>query len=159
MDRLIIEFLASFLIWILFFGLVVLWFIDGKIKKEQVIHALFAALIATLISETIKALFPTLRPFRVDGLPVLTVTVPGGSSFPSGHTAESFALAVTIWLHDKKVGWLYLALALLVGIARVWANVHYPLDILGGVVIGSLVAVGVEKIHLFKLLASITKRK
>lgn len=152
MTNLLIEFLASFLIYFLFFGLAILWVVDGKIKKEQVLHALLAALVAYLITAVIKIMFPTLRPFRIDGLPPLTFTIPGDSSFPSGHSAEAFAIAVTVWLHDKKVGWVFLGTALLVGVARVWANVHYPIDILFGGLIGTIVAVMIEKIHLFSFL-------
>ncbi|HET7098676.1 MAG TPA: phosphatase PAP2 family protein [Patescibacteria group bacterium] len=154
MNNIIVEFLASFFIYFLFFGLTILWVVDGKIKKEQVLHALFAAFIAWLITAIIKIIFPTLRPFRIEGLPVLTFTIPNDGSFPSGHTAEAFAVAVTVWLHDKKVGWLFLFAALLVGMARVWANVHYPIDILGGAFIGTIIAVVVEKVHLFDLFKS-----
>lgn len=151
MNNLIVEFSASFLIYFLFAGLIILWFVDGKIKKEQVIHALFAAFVAWAITVIIKIMFPTLRPFRVDGLPTLTLTVPGDASFPSGHTAEAFALAITVWLHDKKVGWIFLVSALVIGMARVWANVHYPIDIVGGALVGTLVAVIIEKVHFTKL--------
>lgn len=147
-----ITFIASFLIWILFVGLGVLWVIDGKIKKEQVIHAIFASLIAWAITALIKHFFPTLRPFMINGKEIEVFIRPLDGAFPSGHTAEAFALAVTIFMHDKKIGWFFLASALAIGIARVVANVHYPIDILGGALIGMLVAVMVEKIHLFKLL-------
>ena len=150
MNDLIVEFLASFLIYLMFAGLIVLWFIDGKIKKEQVLHALFAAFTAYLITAIIKLVFPTLRPFRVEDLAPLTFTVPNDGSFPSGHSAEAFAVATTIWLHDKKWGIVYMLFALAVGIARVLANVHYPIDIVGGALTGTLVGVVVEKVHLFR---------
>jgi len=57
MEVLLITFLASFLIWFMFFGLVVHWFIDGKIKKEQAFHAFLSALIAWAVSE-MMAVFP-----------------------------------------------------------------------------------------------------
>src|SRR5688572_21440247 len=140
MNTMVIEFLASFLIWLMFAGLVILWFIDGRIKKEQVLHALFSAVVAYLITVVIKIIFPTLRPFRVEDVVPLTFMVPSDGSFPSGHTAKALALATTIWLHDKKAGAIYMVLALLVGSARVFANVHYPIDIVGGALIGTLVA-------------------
>lgn len=89
----------------------------------------------------------------MDGESVLTLTIPTDGAFPSMHTALSFALSVTIFLHDRKVGWFYLIAALFVGTGRVLANVHYPVDILGGAFIGTLVAVVVEKTHMFNLLA------
>lgn len=145
----LVTFFASVLIWILFAGLFVLWFIDGKIKKEQVLHALYASVSAWLIAFLVKVLFPTIRPFVQNGQDVMTITVPGDAAFPSQHTTLAFALAVTIFMHDKKYGWLYLLSALLIGVARVVANVHYPADIFGGALLGTLTAVVIEKRHMF----------
>ncbi|KKR38067.1 MAG: bacitracin transport permease BCRC [Candidatus Woesebacteria bacterium GW2011_GWA1_40_45] len=136
----------------MFFGLLILWLIDGRIKKEQVLHALAASLIAWTLAEIVKRLIPTARPFMVNGGEPLTLTVMADGSFPSGHTSAAFALAVTIWLHDRKIGWAYIIAAIMVGIARVLANVHYPVDILAGAILGMLTAFGVEKVHLFSLL-------
>ena len=147
----ILLFFASFYIWILYAGLVVLWFIDGKIKKEQVVHAILAGLTAWIFALVIKYFFPTARPFMVDGRATDVLLRPYDGSFPSEHTALAFALAVTIFLHDKKVGWFFLISAIVVGSARVLANVHYPIDILGGALIGTLVAVIIEREHVFKL--------
>lgn len=147
----VVTFLASFLLWFMFFGLLVLWFKDGKIKKEQVFHALFAAASAWIIAHIIKALFPTLRPFQVNSESVRVIIPLANGGFPSGHTAAAFALALTIWKHDKKAGIVFLVSAVVVGIARVLANVHYPVDILGGAVLGIIDALVVEKLHFRKL--------
>jgi undecaprenyl-diphosphatase len=147
MINLIITFCASFLLWVMFFGLLIFWLTDGKIKKEQVIHALFAAAVAWIIAHLIKAIFPTLRPFQINGGPAEVVIPLTNGGFPSGHTAAAFALAVTIWLHDKKAGAIFLIAAAVVGIARILANVHYPVDILGGAILGILAALAVEKLH------------
>lgn len=157
MQDLIIEFFATFFIYFLFTGLIVLWFIDGKIKKEQVFHALLACLCTAIIVFLIKHFFPTLRPYMINGRAVDVLFKPLDAAFPSGHTAQAFALAVTIFMHDRKVGWVYLAGALLIGVARVLANVHYPVDILGGAFIGTLIAVLVEKVHLFQLLQKVRR--
>ena len=151
MNNAIITFLASFLIWFLYAGLLVLWVIDGKIKKEQVIHAIFAVFVTWIISEVIKAFSPTIRPFLINGKEPLTFTVPMDGAFPSLHTMSAFALSVTIFMHDRKVGWLFLIAASLIGMARVAANVHYPVDIVGGALLGTLVAVIVERAHFSKL--------
>ena len=147
MPRYLIEFSASFLIWFMYAGLIVLWFVDGRIKKEQVVHALGASLIALLIAALLKSIFHTARPFIVDGIAPLTLTIPSDAAFPSSHTAMAFALAITIWLHDRKVGWIYLIWALFVGLARILANVHYPIDIWGGAILGIIIAFGLEKVH------------
>lgn len=148
----VIEFFASFLIWLLFLGLFILWVIDGKIKKEQVVHALMSCLLAWAVVVTIKYLFPTERPFLVNGGDAHVIIPPFDGAFPSWHTTVAFALSVTVFMHDRKVGWWYLASAFVIGIARVMANVHYPIDIVGGALVGTLVAVVVEKTHLFNLL-------
>ncbi len=147
MERLAIEFFASFLIWFLYAGLGILWLIDGKIKKEQVLHALFASLTAWIIALLIKYLFPTVRPFVVNGAEVQVLFTPKDGAFPSVHTALAFALATTIFIHDKKVGSVFLILAIFIGIARVLANVHYPVDIVGGAFLGILTAAVMEKVH------------
>ena len=148
MNDFIITFLASFLIFFLFAGLGVLWVIDGKIKKEQVVHALFSCSAAWFIAFLIKDFFPTLRPFLISGQKVLTLTTPITGAFPSEHTTLAFAVAVTVFMHDKRVGWLFLIGAIAIGIARVIANVHYPVDIIGGALLGTLVSVVIEKMHL-----------
>lgn len=155
----LVKFIASFLIYILFAGLIVLWFIDGKIKKEQVVHAIFSCIVAWTIAFFIKETFPTLRPYLVDGQGVLTLTVPKDAAFPSMHTALAFALSITIFLHDRKVGWYFLGAAFLVGLGRVWANVHYPADIAGGAFIGTVTAVIVDKFHFMDFVRNLKKNK
>ncbi len=151
MGNSIIIFLASFLIWIMFAGLFVLWIVDGKIKREEVIHALLAAGLAWSIAQIIKALFPTVRPFITDGTTPMVLLPATDGAFPSGHSAAAFALATSIFLHDKKVGIFYQFAALIIGIARILGNVHYPIDILGGALLGVMVAFITKRIHLSKL--------
>lgn len=133
----------------MFLGLVILWFIDGKIKKEQVLHACLSIILAWTFAEMIKDIYHTTRPFVLEGKNPLVLFIPAANgSFPSSHTAVAFALALTIWLHDKRIGFAYLIAALLVGTARVLANVHYPVDIIGGAVLGIIVAYMIEKAHI-----------
>lgn len=145
MNETLITFLASFLIWLMFGGLLVLWIFDGKIKRKQALRAFAAALLAWIFAQMLKNLLPTTRPFLLNGEFPLTFTVHTDNSFPSGHSAVAFSLAVTAWLHNKKLGFFYLAAAFLVGIGRVFANVHYLLDIVVGGLLGSLVAIVVNK--------------
>jgi undecaprenyl-diphosphatase len=148
----VVTFFASFLVWILMGGLFVLWITDGKIQKEQVLYALYATFFAWTVAYFIKEMFPTLRPFLINGGNIGTVTVPFDGAFPSQHTAIAFALGSTIYIHNKKIGWIYFLGAISIGIARVIANVHYPLDIIGGALIGALSAIFVERVHFNKLI-------
>lgn len=152
MDEILVTFIASFLIWFMFGGLVFLWVIDGRVEKEVVLHALLACLVAWAIAEMIKTLFPTTRPFIIDGKLPLTLTTPFDGAFPSSHETISFALATTVWYHNKKIGTAFVITAILIGAGRVFANVHWPIDILGGAVLGFVVATVIERVHLFSLL-------
>ncbi len=148
-------FLESFMIWFMFAGLLIVWYIDGPIKKEQVAHALAAVLLTWVIAQMVKELLPTLRPFQINGDMFYTISkYPGDGSFPSIHSAIAFAIAVTVWMHDRKLGPFFVLAAFLVGFGRVLSNVHYPVDVVGGAMLGSLVAIGFDRIHLHKLIAS-----
>jgi len=150
-EKVIIEFFASYFLWLMFLGVFILWVYDGKIKKEQAVHALFAGTVAWIIAWIIKLVFPTIRPFQINGKDALVIIPLINGGFPSGHTATAFAIAVTIWKHDKKMGIIYILSAVLVGISRVLANVHYPVDIVAGGLLGILTSTLVQKIHFTNL--------
>lgn len=57
-------------------------------------------------------------------------------SFPSGHTSASFSLATTIALKNPFLTILVITMALLVGISRIYLGVHYPTDVVAGIVLG-----------------------
>jgi len=137
----------------MFAGLIVLWLIDGRIKKEQVLHALLAALIAWVAAMMLKSFLPQSRPFSVNGLPPLTFITPSAnSSFPSGHSAVAFGIAVSVWLHSRKVGMWFIVVAAFVGLGRIVSNVHFYADVVGGAMIGVFIAYVVKRLHLHKML-------
>lgn len=147
-----VTFIASFLIWFMFGGLVFLWIIDGRVKKELVLHAVLATLISWVAAQMFKSLLPISRPFEVNGLIPLTITIPASNSFPSSHSAVAFAAAVSIWLHNKKLGQKFIVLAFLVALGRVMSNVHSVLDVTAGGLLGAGCAYIIGKLHLYKLL-------
>jgi undecaprenyl-diphosphatase len=147
-----ITFLASILIWLMFAGLVFMWVIDGRIKREQALHALFSALIAWALTLMIKSLIPESRPFILDGSLPMTLTLPSNySSFPSAHSAVAFALATSVWIHNKKLGLRFIIIAILVGMGRIMSNVHFLHDVWVGAAIGIATASITKRIHLLRL--------
>jgi len=88
----------------------------------------------------LKPLIARIRPYDVIPDIVLLIPKPKDYSFPSGHTMSSFASATAIFWYDKKFGICALILGSLIAYSRLYLYVHYPTDILGGIVIGILIA-------------------
>lgn len=86
------------------------------------------------LSEIIKNVVGEPRPFLMG---VSALYHHGNyDAFPSGHTSLFVALAVGIWYRFKTVGIILFISALIIGTARVVVGIHWPLDIIGGIVLG-----------------------
>jgi undecaprenyl-diphosphatase len=72
--------------------------------------------------------------------------VPNTGSFPSGHAATSFACATVLSVFAPRLAPGFLVLAAAIGFSRVYVGVHYPLDVVGGAVLG--VAIAAALLHL-----------
>ena len=91
----------------------------------------------------IKNIVARERPCWIDNTVNLLIANPKDFSFPSGHTLASFEAAVTIFLFNKKVGIPAIILAALIGFSRLYLFVHFPTDVLGGIILGTVIAVSV----------------
>jgi undecaprenyl-diphosphatase len=100
----------------------------------------FPAAIAFFLTQLIKRVYESPRPFYDDGLSeIFPLFVHGGvDSFPSGHATLYMAVAVSVFFYNKKIGYLFLIATLLITVSRVIAGVHWPSDILAGYVVGFL---------------------
>lgn len=100
--------------------------------------AMAIALISYLIAGDfiLKPLFARPRPCDVNTAVTILVKRPHGHSLPSGHTASAFAAAFALWLQNRKLGVPALVLAAFIAFTRLYLYVHFPTDILGGVVLG-----------------------
>lgn len=78
------------------------------------------------------------RPFLWDPTISLLIEQPSEYSFPSGHTLASFECAVAIFCYHRKWGIAALVFAVLIAFSRLYLQVHYPTDVLGGAMLGTL---------------------
>ncbi len=95
----------------------------------------------------LKPLVARPRPFTSDPARILLIPRPEDYSFPSGHTAVSFAGASAAWFMKKrKTGVAFGAVACLIAFSRLYLYVHYPTDVLAGAVIGILCGAAASKL-------------
>ncbi len=129
------KFLAVGLLWVIGFFLLILAF-----KKQINLPAAFlSVLLAYGLNSLIGFLLFRPRPFvTLLDTHLLIVKEATEKSFPSNHAALAFALAMSVYLINKKWGWFFLILAGLVGWGRIFVGVHYPSDILAGLGVGIL---------------------
>lgn len=128
------------LIWILF-TIALLIYSDTR----KVGAACAVALILDLIicNGILKNIFARIRPYEAYENIRCIVSPQKDYSFPSGHTASSFA-AVIPALADKDtriIGIAALVVAVLMALSRIYVCVHYPSDVVGGIVVGVLCGV------------------
>jgi len=105
----------------------------------------FVAGFARLIAEILKNMIHTSRP-SIALANVTSLFVETGYAFPSGHATIISALAFGIYFKNKSLGYVFMFVALLIGLARIAGGVHFPIDILGGYAVGFLVAFLVKKL-------------
>ena len=93
--------------------------------------------VAWLLAHTAKAIADRPRPYQVMADAVLRQQPAHGTSFPSSHTAVTFAVAIALVpFLARPLATTGIGYAVLTGWSRVYLGVHYPLDILGGAGIG-----------------------
>ncbi len=104
-------------------------------------------ILSALLTALLKEIFERERPFYSHEQ-VQKLTDGGGHSFPSGHSLEVFAMAITMGLLVKKtIVWIILiSWAMLIGYSRIALGVHYPGDVLGGMLTGIILAMVVNRI-------------
>jgi undecaprenyl-diphosphatase len=109
--------------------------------RQALTHLVPAVVGATwLVEYPAKAYFRRRRPFVEIVRALVIGKKPGSWSFPSGHTAASFAsgwILSTVWPRQLPV---FFSLASTVGLSRIYVGAHYPGDVLSGAVAGTVLA-------------------
>ena len=115
--------------------------IPKKTRKAGIMSAV--ALLGSLIinNNIVKNIVQRPRPFVTFTDLQIIIPIPSEFSFPSGHTSSSFAAAAVFYRHlPKKLGLPSVILAGLIGFSRLYVGVHYPTDVIAGVLMGILLS-------------------
>ncbi|MDQ0794940.1 phosphatase PAP2 family protein [Streptomyces sp. B1I3] len=113
---------------------------DSVTAVAGLVWAPLAAGIALIVNIPIRGFVERPRPFNDhQGLDVL-VAGKDDFSFVSDHATMAMAIAVGLFVANRKFGLAAIALALLEGFCRVYMGVHYPTDVIGGFALGTAVA-------------------
>ena len=120
-----------------------MWIVAGVVllvfprTRKCGMHVLLSMAVTYLLGNLLlKNLIARLRPFVVDTSVNLLIPYPSEYSFPSGHTSNGFAAAVSIYMCYRKTGMAALLVAGIIAFSRMYLFVHYPTDILGGILLG-----------------------
>lgn len=117
-----------------------------------------SAAFAGILSQVLKYVWDRPRPIMVlhdvrwVGEPLFV------HSFPSGHTTTAFAFATAIGVFYPKTRWPLYSLATLVGLSRIYLGAHFPIDVLGGAIIGVFSGLFAARIFLKKHIIVVKER-
>ncbi|MBU4360443.1 phosphatase PAP2 family protein [Candidatus Parcubacteria bacterium] len=151
-------FCAKYLIWIMFLVFVIWWIklaktrssedwpVEGKRKWLIFGSVGLPVVLSFFINQLLAMIRFRDRPFLNLNISKLVEPL-SEKSFPSDHSAMAFAIAVAVYFHNKKLGEILLVLAFLVALGRVYTGVHYPIDVVAGAIVGTVLSVIFYKIY------------
>lgn len=129
--------------------------IFNKRYRDVGIMIIASMIVTSIIGEGIlKNLIQRPRPFINISTVHLLISKPTSYSFPSGHTAASFAAVGIIFSTLKKFRIYAIILALLIAFSRMYLFVHYPSDILGGILLGLFCSKIVLKVYKNRIISA-----
>lgn len=125
------------------FWVVIALVISAKAKYRKcsitmLVGLIFGVLIGNLL---VKNVVQRDRPCWIIEMQDMLIANPQDFSFPSGHTLSSFCSAFILYHYDKRLGIPSFCMAILIAFSRLYLYVHFPTDIVGGAMLGIIVAV------------------
>lgn len=149
-------FIAEFMVYFLVLGVIFIWFTRNKQSRMMIVCATITFVFAEIIGKIVGKFHSNNQPFAELTNVNKLIEKAVDNSFPSDHTILFYSFCVSFWLFRKGWWFLWVILAFLVGISRIWVGVHYPADILVGAIISiissSIVYLVVPKLSLTRKL-------
>lgn len=143
----IMQILSHRLIWIPLYLFIIFQIIHKKgIRGIRIILLIIftVTMVDLACAEVLKPGFQRLRPchdLEIKDVVQVLGACGGKYSFPSAHAANTMALALSVfWFSNRKFGIVLTLWSIAVGYSRIYLGVHYPLDVVGGFLLGALIA-------------------
>ena len=127
---------AKYMPVVIILGLVYLWFKNQYRSRDIVLYGAYAAILGLVINYIIGLLYFHPRPFMIH-IGTLLFQYPAETSFPSDHATLMFSLALMlIYFKETRIaGFIFLILGFIGSFARIFSGIHFPLDILGSLIV------------------------
>lgn len=110
-----------------------------RTRKYGMVMAVALILELVFCNMLLKNLVARTRPYDLNTGIEIIAKKPRDYSFPSGHTAVSFAATFALYFSNAKKWWIIsLILSIMIAISRLYLYMHFPTDVLAGVVMGIL---------------------
>lgn len=128
--------------------LVVVWLITRRDNDTPGVAAVIGTGVSTLVGFALVQLIGNAvaraRPYTAMPNAHVLIAKSGDFSFPSDHATAVGAIAIGLLLVRRPLGWIAVALAVLLAFARVYVGAHYPGDVAAGLLLGGLAALVVR---------------
>lgn len=131
------------MVWI---AVALILFLNRKYRKIGVFSIVSLIICALAVNVILKPLIHRPRPFSELADITLLIKAPKDYSFPSGHTAASFVMVYIFFRHIKKYFIPVLITGILITFSRMYLSVHFPSDIIAGIIIGIFSGYAGEKL-------------
>ena len=126
-----------------YFFIIVISFLFWNISKREGFKLSVAFIYSAMINAVLKIAFHSPRPFeKLDFIQGKRVETATGYSFPSGHTQSSTTFFITLSqiIRRRWFTMVSIILIIFIGISRIYLGVHWPADVIGGIVLGIILS-------------------
>ena len=123
--------------------------IISKKHKRLSMKLLFSVVLTSISCLILKSTINRMRPYVLDTTVQLIVKPEVTTSFPSGHTFFAFSSATVCFMYNKKLGIVMYIYAIIMAFSRLYLYVHFPTDVLFGIIFGIITGIIAYKLEDF----------